>query len=358
MTVDIRFFNEDGAEISLDKTTGGHNFGVTRKNAQYVHPVIVKNLGDSDATNVYVGASPLNAPNEIPLEEYNKQVLAASWQTFTMLPSKGFDSTINLPDIPAGQTMKGLKEYNEYFTNPVSSAWVNDTLEGHTFQWTGSSLMCIDGTENDGKIYAKVDAQGWGNNKEIDFICEFNTPVNETSGSAFIMFCLRKNCLGDQKGYLLNLKRRSTTGAGGTAFWEIRKAAGLFDNGKNDFGSILVTSQQFNFTEFTPVRIKLFTNANGLPEIKVWVTNIKDTDTPIEWGSAPGLESWVDNENTYPFAGGISAIFGSGIGGTYEMKYASLITDDEDGKIYIRTTVGDGAVDGETYQSALELYYD
>jgi len=358
MAVDIRFFNEDGTEISQDKVTGGHDFGVTKKNTKYEYPVIVKNLGDTDATGLSVGASPLNAPGEVTQDEYNKQVLASTWQSFSMLPSKGFSSTIDLPNIPAGETMVGYKEYNEYFTNPVSSAWVNDTLDGHIFQWTGGSLTCIDGIEKDNKIYARVDATGWGDNKEIDFVCQFNTPVNETSGSAFLMFCLRRNCLGDEKGYTLNLKRRSSTGSGGTAFWEIRKCAGIKTNGSQDFGTILGTTQTFNFTEFTPVRIKLFTNANGLPEIKVWVTNIKDTDTPIKWGSTTLTESWVDVDNTYNSAGGISAIFGSGIGGIYEINYASLITEDPNGKVYIRTTMGDGAVDSVEYKSALELYYD
>lgn len=349
MTVDIRFFNEEGVDISSE----GYDFGVTKKNTRYEYPVVVKNLGDTDATGLSVSGSPLNSPVDVPSEEYARQTLASGWQTFSMLPSMGFSSDIQLPDIPAGQTMVGLKEYKEYFTNPVSSAWVNDTLDGHIFQWTGSSLICIDGTEADGKIYAKVDAAGWGNNKEIDFTCYFNTPANETAGSAFIMFCLRRNSKGDQRGYTLNLKRRSSTGAGGTGFFEMRKCAGLFDNGNTDFGTILSTSQTFNFIEFCPVRFKLFTNTNGLPELKVWVNNVL-----VKWGANNPTDSWVDVDNTYNSAGGISVIFGSGIGGTYELKQASLITDDPEGKVYIRTSVGDGAIDGVEYNSAMEVYYD
>jgi hypothetical protein len=349
VTVDIRFFDIDGREI----TEIGYDFGITKKNTRYEYPVIIKNLGDTDATGLSVSGSPLNSPVDVPSEEYERQLLASTWQTFSLLPSLGFSSTLELPNIPAGQTMVGLKEFRENFSNPVSSAWVNDTLDGHIFQWTGSSLLCVDGNENDGKIYAKVDSLGWGNNKEIDFTCKFNTPANNVPGSAFIMFCLRRNSIGDQRGYALNLKRTAPSGSGGTGIFEIRKCAGLFDNGRNDFGTILVTSQSFNFEAFCPVRIKLFTNGNGLPEIQAWVNNVL-----VRWGASNPTDSWVDSANTYPNAGGISIIFGSSIGGTYELREASLITEDYEGKVYIRTSVGDGAIDGVEYNSAMEVYYD
>jgi hypothetical protein len=359
MAVDLRFYDINGNEISLDKVTGGHDFGVTKKNTSYTYPVIIKNVGTTNAINLSIRASALNAPNEISSAEYDKQLLAATWQRFSLIPSQGFKTIIALPNINAGKTLKGYKEYVENFTNPVTSAWKNDTLGGHIFQWTGSSLACTDGSEGDGKIYARADATGWGTAKEIDFICKFNTPVNATMGSAFMMFCLRRNCLGDEKGYLINMKRQSSTGSGGTAMLDIRKGAGIKDSGINDFGTTLITSSNFNFTEYSPVRIKLFTNSSGLPEIKVWINNILDTDTPITWGTGTtATTSWIDTSNTYPFEGGISIILGSGMGGTFDIRNASLLTDDVDGKVYIQTIVGDGAVDSATYKSALELSYD
>jgi hypothetical protein len=357
MAVDIRFYDIDGTELSLDKTTGGHDFGIVKKGSQYIYPVVVKNVGEDDAKNLSVSASALNSPEDISPSEFSAEQLAATWKTFSYLPTRGFASTINLPDIAAGTTMVGIKELVETFTNPMSSAWVNDTLSGHIFQWTGDGLSCIDGSESDLKIYARVDANGWGDNKEIDFTTTFATPANATMGSAFMMFCLRRNCLGDEKGYLVNLKRN--TANGGSGLIDIRKGAGITVNGTNDFGKTLATSPIFLCPDYTPLRIKLFTNDDNLPEIKVWVGDIGDDDAPINF-TIGGVtsSSWIDTENTYPFAGGISAIMGSGIGGTYVLKTAKLLAEDLEGKVWIRTIVGDGAVDGQIYNSALELSYD
>jgi len=182
------------------------------------------------------------------------------------------------------------------------------------------------------------------------------------SGSAFTMFCLRQNCLGDEKGYLINIKRLATAVGNGTATFEVRKGAGIKVNGTTDFGVVIATTLSTPWTDFINVRFKLFTNSNNLPELKIWVGNILDTDAPLVW-SVSLTTSWIDTVNTYSSAGKVTCIFGSGgtniIGlNEYEIKSAILITDDIDGKVYIKTIVGDGAVDSITYNSAMELFYD
>lgn len=364
MAVDIQFTKVDSTPISLDKTTGGIDFGVVRKNQYQITPVIVKNNGTNDAKNVYVSGSTLHTPTEVTTDAYNNEILASKWQTFSMLPDGDFTTTLSLPNILAGQTMLGKKKLVELFTNPTNSGWKNDSLTGHNYNWTGNSVIVTD-TAGTGKIFGYMTADGWGNNKEVDVTYTFMMPATTTTGAAFVMFGLRKNCLGDNKGYLLNVKRTApTSGVGGTMFCEIRKGAGSTSATTGDYGTVLGTSTAVTYADFQPIRIKLFTNSNNLPELKVWIGNVKDSDTPLTWGTGTtATQSWVDTANTYPYAGLLSINFGdSGTGivapNQFEIKSASLLTDDSNGKVYIRTLVGDGAVDNVTYNSAMELYYD
>jgi len=354
LAVDIKFYDLDDQEISIDKVIGGLDFGIVRKNQQYILPVKIRNMGDSDALNVAISGSSLDSPIDVSEAEYANQLLSAHWKYFSLLPTKNFASTLDLPDILAGEWLLGKKEYTDLFTNPASSAWINDTFQGHIFSWSGNSLICT-GSSLTTAYYARAIAEGWGNNKEVDMVLEFNQPVTPIAGSAFIFINLRQNCLGDEKGYLLTIKRNSTTG---TMFAEIRKGAGVKSNAGTDFGAVFSQTNAVSWVDFAPLRYRLFTNDSGLPEIKVWYNNILDTDTPLIWTG--NTTSWVDTANTYRSAGKIMLVFGAGanIAGQFEVRKATLLTDDPEGKVYIKTMVGDGAVDSTIYKSALELYYD
>jgi hypothetical protein len=362
LAVDLKFYDANGSEISLDKSVGGHDFGTVRKGQQYVYPVVVKNVGSNDAKGLYVKGSPLNSINDANATEYNNQVRASTWKSFSLLPNRDFVTQLNLPNIPANSTMIGKQEFIENFTNPANSYWKNDTLTGHLFQWTGTGLVCTptNGETSTTSFFARADATGWGNAKEADCIFKFLMPNTSVAGSSFGMIGFRMNSLGDEKGYIVNLKRVNTNN---TCFFEIRKCAGIKASGTTDFGSVLYTSNSVPYADYTPIRIKIFTNSDGLPEIKVWVTNINDTDPPVQWGTTNPTQSYVDTSNTYKYAGGICFIFGSA--GTnlvsankFELRYASLLTDDPNGKVYISTIVSDGAEDSITYNSSMELFYD
>jgi hypothetical protein len=319
-------------------------------------------MGDSIASTPIVIASVLNSPVEVSENEYSKQQLAATWKTFSLLPSRGFFDTITLPNIASNSFMIGLREIVDDFSNASNSSWKTDSLASHTYQWTGSALKSV---SNVLSSYGKIDsATGWGQNKEIDFTVRFSPPSNATSGAAFTMFCLRQNCLGDERGYLVTAKKvtSSTTGLS-TIFFEMRKGAGIRNvtgtTYTSDFGSPLLATQTVTFSDYTPVRIKLFTNSSGLPEVKIWVTNILDTDIPLTWGSGGTASlSYIDVANTYRYAGNVTIVTGTGIGGTFEFRYANLVTDDVEGKIYIRDVVGEGAENEVIYSSAMEISYE
>jgi hypothetical protein len=362
VAVDLRFYDLNGQEISLDKATGGHDFGIVRKNSQYIVPVIIKNIGTTDAVALSVKGSPLHSPSEISAEEYANEVMAGNWKTFSFLPDRGYTSLLSLPNIPANSTMIGQKELIEEFDNPASSAWVNDTLTGHTFSWTGTSLL-VKPASGVITCFARADAQGWGNNEDIDFTVEFSMPLTTTAGSAFQMFCLRQNSMGDEKGYLINIKRIYVATSGtSTIQFEIRKGAGIKANGSTDYATILYTSQSISWNDFQPIRIKLKNDSSGQPEIKIWVNNILDTDTPVQWGTTNPTSSYVDTVKSYPYSGLITAIFGSSgnnlTNNQFEIRRATLLTKDAEGKVYIKTVVGDGAEDSVVYHSSMELSYD
>ena len=362
MAVDIRFYNADGiTPISIDKITGGLNFGTVKKNQQAILPVVIKNLGTSDANNLYVVGSPLHSSTEVDAPTYANEVYAGKWKTFSMLNDGTYSNTLTLPNIKAGQTMLGVKKYIESFTNPMASLFTNDTLPLHTFNWTGSSVK-INAIAPAITIFARMDAVGFGSNKEIDLTFQCNSPATLTTGQAFVMPVLRQNSIGDNKGYIINIKRTANATTGGTCFFEIRKGQGMSISGVNDFGTVLATSSTATWADFTNIRVKLFTNANNLPEIKIWVTNIADTDPSVLWAVGT-TSSYIDTLNTYPNAGKVVFIFGSSnninlLGANeFEMRSVTLKTDDPVGKVYIKDAVGDGAVDAVTFNSSMELFY-
>jgi hypothetical protein len=132
-----------------------------------------------------------------------------------------------------------------------------------------------------------------------------------------------------------------------------------------DFGSILVKSETVPYSDFMSVRVKLFTNADGLPEFKVWANNVSDTATPVNWlpTGLPTTSSYVDTLNRFPYAGFTGVCFGNnGTNLVGEVRHginkAVLTTEDAEGKIYIRTLVGEGAEDSVVYNSAMELFFD
>lgn len=352
MAVDIRFFNTNDEEISLDKLTGGVDFGIVRKGQQHVFPVVIKNLGDTNAENISIMSSALNSPLDVSPEEYNQEVLASNWKMFSHFPNRSFVHELLLRDIAAGQTLKGYKEMVETFSNPANSAFVNDVRATHVWRWTGNSLTCSP-AEGVTSYFAKADSPGWGDNQDVDFVTRFNMPNTVSPGQAFTFFGFRMNSMGDDKGYLITVKRTQSTN---TMFFEVRKAEGVRANGSTSFGTVLALTNNIPWINNAQLRIKVFNNENGKPEIKIWYNSIDDSDTPVQWATLG--DSYIDNDASYPHAGGIRLIFGTAVGGDFEISEASLVTDDEVGKVYIRTLVGDGAVDSLEYKSAMEVFYD
>jgi hypothetical protein len=361
MGVDIKFLNTDGTPIGAE----GVNLGVIRKGKYQTIPVIIKNDGTDDAKNVFVQGTTLHKNTEVTTDIYNKELTASKWKTFSLLPDEGFVSTLNLPNISAGKQMVGIQKYVESFVDS-SNSWTMDSFATRVYTWTGNNVVVTPADTSTNRVTAFMVANNWGMHKDIDLTLKVLQPPVTTGGSAYTSVLLRRNSNGDNKGYILNMKRVTTTLTGGTLTFELRYGEGYTSTGSQDYGSILVSSEKIPYTDWMPIRVKLFTNASGLPEIKLWANNIADTDTPVTWSpTTTPITSYVDTANRYQYAGYVGICFGGNgtnlvSGGTekHGVDDASMITEDLNGKVYIRSLVGDGAEDAVYYDSAMELFFD
>lgn len=356
MTVNLKFYDADtNAEISLDKITGGYNFGIVRKGQQSAPKgIIIKNLGTDPATGLQIKGATLDSSLDVPTEEYNKQLIASTWKWFSFFKDKNFTQTLSLPNIPAGGTLIGKKEIIDDFANPSTSSFKNDSLATHIWSWTGTTLKFDAVTSTSKFAYAK--ATGWGNNKDYECIFNFSHPVVASYGGAFVVIGLRMNSNADGKGYLLVVKRQKTTTTD-TVRVDLYHGVGVTDTGAWSATNLTISSSVVNYVDYAPMRIKIFNNASGNPEIKIWYNAILDTDQPLTWTiNNVTSNSWQDSTKMYLNAGETRIEFGGA--GVYEVDNAYLLTDDPNGKIYVKTIVGDGAEDNVEFKSSLELFYD
>jgi hypothetical protein len=225
------------------------------------------------------------------------------------------------------------KQYIDNFTSLEDSLFTLDSGLGnfanHTYSWTGTTLKS---TPTSALATAgRLTPSTIGKIKHVDvtFKIKFFNSLNPSGGDCLVMLNLRQDANNDGTGYLLIFKRTSLN----TIFVDLRKGAGVTPSGSMSYGTNIVNTVAQPYTDYMNIRVKLSTNGSNLPELKLWMNNIADTDTPITWGTTP--IAWVDSANTYNSPGNVILSYvRTTAKGALEFDYFSATTTDV--KQYVR----------------------
>ena len=111
MPVLMKVFNTDGTTMDMSK---GIDLGLSRKGKDNVASFLLKNEGNTQARDVILTGAPLHDLQDvengvISEEDYQKEVLASQWKTFSLDPNGKFVRELNLGTILAGQYVQGTQ---------------------------------------------------------------------------------------------------------------------------------------------------------------------------------------------------------------------------------------------------------
>ena len=104
MAVNLKLYDEDDNEIAL---LDGIDFGLTRMRYPVVKKMYLRNLGNDNVKNLTITADTLNKKEDISNEEYEKQVKAKSWKSFS-LDNKNFSEILDLGKVLKGSYYEGI----------------------------------------------------------------------------------------------------------------------------------------------------------------------------------------------------------------------------------------------------------
>ena len=105
MPVILKVFNVDNSAMDMEE---GIDLGLSRKGKDNMSSFLLKNEGNTLARDVIVVGSPLHDLKDvedgiISEEDYQKEVIASQWKTFSLDPNGDFVRELNLGRIYAGK---------------------------------------------------------------------------------------------------------------------------------------------------------------------------------------------------------------------------------------------------------------
>ena len=124
MAVNLKLYDEDDNEITL---LDGIDFGLTRMRYPVVKKMYLRNLGNDNAKNLTITVDTLNKKEDISNEEYEKQVKAKNWKSFS-LDNKNFSEILDLGKVLKGSYYEGIKEVKFDLTSSkgtLKEEWTN-----------------------------------------------------------------------------------------------------------------------------------------------------------------------------------------------------------------------------------------
>lgn len=364
MSIEFKYYNADnGQELTNDPINGGLVFGNIRNGKTKTIPIKIKNVGTSIAYGVELSASTYNRSDEVSVEDYKKQEIAKGWKDFSFYQNEEFQKTLLLGNVGGEEFVKGVRDEIIDFKTNESSKFTMEIAGGVEYSFTSEGLITNHGEVGNTKASKCNIIQNKMRHEEVDieFYAKFSaSTASWTKENSFLTTVLRKDSLGDSCGYCVSHKVNDVTGQ---QYVDIRR------NGMgmaNATGSLSIgdfyTRSCTEYYPYTPgkqyrIRYKIKNNENGEPCISIWIDGVLQKFNIVEGVSIPVVDTYIDTKKTYPSGGTIYTLMCAYYGGSFVYTNQRLKTVDDEGRIYVRTTIGDDAVDKEKYLSAIELNY-
>lgn len=356
MPVSLKVINENNQEINLNT---GIDLGLIRKGLPSITKFKIKNEGNVTARQLIISTTTLNSNNEVSSEEYNNQLKATKWKSFSLYENKGFSSQLQLGDVKPSGFVQGVKETN---VNLVSSEETNLTDSWSTgiteFKNNAMTFKKSDGNTN-GQIAKRMmctDVVSCGY-FQVEFNVDFTTTTQGQSTTLpYISFPVRINSNGDNRGYLFMLRYRRDDKKFIVAIH--KNAIGMTSNTERDYGEKIFETIGFQpFDKSKKFTFKLYNNSLGQPTFEVKYGDINlllgkvFSDIQSEIVSDTETGSFKEDGNLY-----IDISMNDGDIAT-SISNMKINSEELEQFIYMKTLLGDDATNNTIYKTSALISY-
>lgn len=356
MAVNLKFYNKDAMELeTIDGGTSRINFG-------QITPIKIKNEGQDKARNCIISSSTLNTLDELKKslgdsegeKEYNKQVSAASWKTFSLAENGEYKSELNLGKINPNSFLEGTETIQEQFSNKDKSLF-QDSWSFCKESWGNGAL----------KVYKDQAKSQTAQRKEINIGSKRDIDIKfklkyEFDSSAYaksnclVIFPVRVDDRG--YGYILSFQFRASDGK--CYFGVYKNGKGMLTNLNRTYGTRIFDTNAFlEFDQSKYLGAKVYTNEddetcfeftlNGEKQVLYRTKDKKKIGTTV-----------VDTENNHPKAGGMFFDVGMYYGDlAVTLSNFTITTETDQQVVYIKSKIDGNAKDNEDYKSAITVSY-
>lgn len=354
MSVNLKLYDDKDNEITI---VDGMDYGLTRVNYPSIKQVYIKNLGNSNAENCSLRADVLNDKADVGIEEYNKQLQAKSWKSFS-LDNKVYHEFLDLGRIGRGSYLEGERNIKFDLTSSLGTLkeeWTNavPSFIDHKLYFRKTTYESEDKTQGTGSGRFLADI---GNVRDID-ISFYMTYIGDknTSYSAIATFLIPIRIGADGFGYGLAIQRNRENGKMFMAIY--KRIKGMLDANTSIMGTRIADIKTYiDIDESKPLRFRAYNNNEGFPTFEFYCNDQQMTLYSSSDRAKFGL-TYVDvADGYYPSRGSMyfdMALYKGDI--EFSIFGINLITENAKQPVYIKTDIGNEAIDQAQYKSCVKL---
>ena len=366
MPVLLKVFNVDNSAMDMEE---GIDLGLSRKGKDNISSFLLKNEGNTLARDVIVVGSPLHDLKDvedgiISEEDYQKEVIASQWKTFSLDPNGEFVKELNLGRIYAGLYVQGT-QLTEISTQseglfPYNAVHSNAefVFKDNVFSYQKANL-----TPNG---YSSLRMQHEDPNKrktrhfELTFKPEFifDDKVELDTTPPYISIPVRNNLKGDNKGYgFLMTYNRSNNSVTVSVRTDMIGILSHYDGLQG--GTAMYQTRAITLDGTREFTLKVYddTDENRTPCFEVLYGGERQKLYALV-GDASGFVMKDTSSKAYKGSGNyyIECAMQEG---DVAIKFSnmSIVTDLERQPIYVKTTVDDRAENRVEYRSSIAISY-
>lgn len=356
MAVELKFYDEDVMELNeIDAGESRMNYGT-------ITAVKIKNEGTDRAKNCIIDSCPLNTLDELKTTmndeeakaEYEKQLMAASWKSFSLIKDGNYSTELELGNINPGCFLEGTQTLQEPFSN-IETSMFQSVWSYCLEQWSNNSLKIYKDTAKSQTAQRKV--LNIGEHRDIDIKFKLNYDYDSSAyakSSCLVIFPVRIDPRG--YGYILSFQFRASDGK--CFFGVYKDGKGMVSNLSRTYGTrIFDTNGYKEFDSSKYMGAKVYTNENDEICFEFILNGEKQVLYKTSDKSIKGT-TVVDTTNAYPNAGAAYFDVGMYYGDlAITLSNFSISTETDQQTVYIKSKIDGNATDGENYTSAISISY-
>lgn len=357
MAAELQFLDMNNEEISLET---GIDYGLSRKGIPIIKAVKLKNVGDVTARDLILTATTLNSSSEVSAEEYENQLVAASWKSFSLVQDGEYSQKLNLGDVRPGRFLEGTKTVKEEFASQkdcmFEDVWSTGITEFKEEKMTFKKLT----DDSKGNIAKRMRCTKLTAPRDlkVEFNMEFNSePDVESEMNGMLIFPIRMNSKGDETGYLVLFQYNRQEDR---FFVSIHKnAKGMASNIDRAYGTKIFDTIAFkSFDKSKKLGFNVYNNASGNPTFEILYGGEKMLLTN-SIGSVKEEYSKTDTaSDAYKTGGDFYMDLGLYDGDlTFSISNMTIQTEELEQPIYIKTYITDNGKNKVDYKSSVEVSY-